>query len=206
MSAQVFVDYYEVLQLSPNASAEMIERVYRLLAKRYHPDNQDTGNAQRFAEVHCAFEVLSDGKARAAYDVSYDERRALTWKVFRQDSANDTRANDRRLFHGILSLLYVARRRDTEHGGLGPVTIERMLACPQEHLDFPLWYLRERRWIERLDNGLLAITADGVDKLGDDDLSLPANRLLSESVVTNGDRHAVIELPPQTLATSSSVS
>ena len=55
-----FRDLYEDLQLSPNASAETVERVYRLLAKRYHPDNQDTGNAQKFSEVHAAYELLTD--------------------------------------------------------------------------------------------------------------------------------------------------
>lgn len=180
MSGTPFVDFYEVLELSPNASTEMVERVYRMLAKRYHPDNQETGNAQRFAEVHRAFETLSDPKARAAFDVTYEQNRALTWKVFRQEGANDARTNDRRLFHSLLSILYIARRRDPDNGGLGTVSLERMLGCPQEHLSFPIWYLRQRKWIERLDNGLLAITADGIDKLGQDDLSLPANRLLPE--------------------------
>ena len=50
--SQPFVDFYEVLQLSPRATAETIERVYRLLAKRYHPDNTVTGDAARFSEVH----------------------------------------------------------------------------------------------------------------------------------------------------------
>jgi curved DNA-binding protein CbpA len=180
---QRFVDYYEVLQLSPNASADMIERVYRMLAKRYHPDNGETGDVDRFTQVQTAFEVLSSPASRAAYDVKYDENRALTWKIFKQEGAGDNRAEDRRLFHGILSVLYIARRRDPQNGGLGVVSLEKMLGCPQEHLEFPLWYLKQRGWIERLGSGYFAITADGVDKLGNDDLLLPANRLLSESSV-----------------------
>ena len=87
MATLPFVDYYEVLQLSPNATSETVERVYRMLAKRFHPDNQDSGDAQRFAEVQRAYDTLSDPPTRAAYDVKYDENRALTWKVFRQDGA-----------------------------------------------------------------------------------------------------------------------
>jgi len=180
MSQQPFVDHYDVLQLSPTATAEMIDHVYRMLAKRYHPDNQLTGDAVKFAELRRAYEILSDDTSRAAYDVAYDENRTVTWKVFRQEAAGDHRAEDRRLFHAILSLLYIARRRDPANGGLGAVMMERMLACPQEHLEFPLWYLRQRGWITRLDSGYIAITADGIDKLGSDDLSLPANRLLPE--------------------------
>jgi curved DNA-binding protein len=181
VSEQPFVDHYEFLQLSPNASAEMIERVYRLLARRYHPDNGDTGDVDRFTEVQAAFELLSDPVRRAAYDVKYDENRAITWKIFKQDAAGDHRTEDRRLFHGILSLLYIARRRDPQNGGLGGVSLEKMLGCPQEHLDFPIWYLKQRGLIERLESGYFAITADGVDKLGQDDLMLPSNRLLSGS-------------------------
>jgi curved DNA-binding protein len=186
VSNQPFVDHYETLQLSPNASAEMVERVYRALAKRYHPDNVDTGSVDRFTEVQTAFETLSDPVRRAAYDVTYDENRQVTWKIFKQEKAGDHRSEDRRLFHGILSLLYIARRRDPQNGGLGGVSMEKMLGCPQEHLDFPIWYLKQRGLIERLESGYFAITADGVDKLGQDDLMLPSNRLLSESSLPDG--------------------
>lgn len=180
MSEPMFADHYEVLQLSPRATADTVERVYRMLAKRLHPDNQDTGDEGRFADLKRAYDILSDPTRRAAYDVTYDENRALTWKVFKQDDAGDHRAEDRRLFHAILSLLYIARRRDPYNGGLGSVTLESILGCPSQHLEFPLWYLKQRGWVERLDSGLLAITADGVDKMGSEDLALPANRLLME--------------------------
>lgn len=179
MSQRGFVDYYEVLQLSPNATAETVERVYRLLAKRYHPDNQTTGDIEQFAKLQQAFEVLSDPARRAQFDVRYEEERGEQWKIFDQKSAGDGREHDRRVFHGILSLLYIARRRDPKHGGLGEVNLERMLGIPLQHLEFPLWYLKERGWIERLDSGKVAITVDGVDKMAGMELSLPADRLLA---------------------------
>jgi curved DNA-binding protein len=185
MSDPKFVDYYEVLQLSPNATADTVERVYRILAKRYHPDNLETGDAKHFTEVQQAYELLSNPTRRAAYDVKYDENRSITWQVFKQDGAGDARSDDRRLFHGILSVLYIARRRDPERGGLGPVTLEKMLGCPRQHLEFPIWYLKEHKWIERLESGYLAITAQGVDKLGDEDLALPRNRLIQETSVAH---------------------
>jgi len=158
-----FVDLYETLQLSPNASAETVERVYRLLAKRYHPDNQETGDAQKFSEVHTAYELLSDPARRAAYDVNHEQNRGQTWKVFDQSCANDDKEGDRRLFQGVLSLLYAARRRDPRGGGLGSVALEKMLGAPREHLDFPIWYLKARGWIETLDNGQFAITVEGIE-------------------------------------------
>jgi len=170
-----------MLQLSPNASSETVERVYRLLAKRYHPDNQDTGDAQKFSEVHTAYELLSNPERRASYDTTYDAHRGDTWRIFDQDTATDDREQDRRVFHGILSLLYVARRRDPQHGGLGAVTLERTLGCPREHLAFPLWYLKSHGWIETLDNGQIAITVHGIDKLTSDEYEVPDDRLLAES-------------------------
>jgi curved DNA-binding protein len=176
-----FVDHYEVLQLSPNANAETVERVYRLLAKRYHPDNQTTGDEAIFGQVHEAHQVLSDPHRRAEYDVKYDENRRLQWKIFDQGSAGDGREQDRRVFHGILSLLYIARRRDPHAGGLGAVNLERLLGISQQELEFSLWYMRQRSWITVLDTGQYAITVDGIDKLGSKELSLPSDRLLPAS-------------------------
>ena len=50
-----FVDYYEILQISPNAQPETIQRVYRLLAQLYHPDNKDTGDQALFEQILQAF-------------------------------------------------------------------------------------------------------------------------------------------------------
>lgn len=180
MSEKPWVDHYETLQLSASADSEMVERVYRHLAKRYHPDNDLTGDADLFQQIREAFEVLSDPDTRAAYDAKYETERGRQWQIFRQENAEDDRNDDQRLFHGVLSLLYIARRRDPNNAGLAPLHLERTLGVPREHLDFPLWYLKKRGYVEVLETGLLAITADGVDKLGSGELSLPADRLITD--------------------------
>lgn len=198
MNERPFVDHYEVLQLSQNADAETLERVYRMLAKRYHPDNGETGNVDRFAGVQQAYAVLSNAEARASYDVQYDDNRALRWKIFDQETAAEGPEHDRRLFHGILSLLYVARRRDPLRGGLGPVFLEKTLGVPQQHLAFPLWYLKQRGWIEVLDNGQLAITVSGIDRLGSRDLQIPEDRLLPAAGVPRADANPTADYAGQT--------
>src|SRR5438046_6777327 len=177
-------DYYETLQLSPNADEETISRVFRILVKRYHPDNADTGNTKKFNEVMEAYRVLSDPEKRAAYDVRYDENRATVLKLFDEASASDSFESDRRVCEGILSLLYVARRRDPGRGGVGVIQMERLLGCPSQHLEFPLWYLRQKTWVERLENGLLAITAADDDKVIEQNNSvLRSDRLLAEHAI-----------------------
>ena len=184
-----FVDYYEVLQLSPRASADMVERVYRMLAKRYHPDNLETGDSEKFSKVREAYQVLNDAESRAAFDVAYENVQAVQWKVFDQTAANDGRAEDRQIIQAILSLLYVERRRDPLRGGLGAIVLERMLGVPEEHLQFPLWYVKQHGWIEVLDSGQIAITIAGIDKLSSQDLDVRKDRLLPASPPST-DEHA----------------
>jgi len=47
MEREGFIDYYEILQLNQRADQETMDRVYRFLAKRYHPDNQNTGDPEK---------------------------------------------------------------------------------------------------------------------------------------------------------------
>jgi len=77
-------DYYEIMQLSPNADSETIHRVYRLLAQRYHPDNAETGNSELFVQLTEAFQALSDPERRAAYDARHSSEKQLRWKIFDQ--------------------------------------------------------------------------------------------------------------------------
>lgn len=156
-------DHYEVLQLSPRADQETIQRVYRHLAKRFHPDNGESGDADRFRGILEAFEVLSDPEGRARYDVKLEQRREDRWRIFDQQTALNDVAADRQVRMALLSLLYTSRRNDPERPGLGVLDLEHLLGCPEQHMNFHIWYLRENGWIERRDDGTIAITASGVD-------------------------------------------
>jgi DnaJ-class molecular chaperone len=63
-------DYYATLGVSRSASPEEIQKAYRKLARKYHPDmNPDDATAKKkFQEVQAAFEVLSDAEKRKKYD------------------------------------------------------------------------------------------------------------------------------------------
>ena len=161
------IDHYEVLQVSPRADQDTIQRVFRHLAKRLHPDNTESGDAARFDQVMRAFQVLSDPGSRAKYDAGYEQEREARWRIFNQDTAENDVAGDRRVRTALLALLYTARRNDADRPGIGMLELERLLGCPEQHMKFHLWYLKENGWLERLENGTIAITASGVDRVLD---------------------------------------
>ncbi|MED9958718.1 MAG: DnaJ domain-containing protein [Christensenellales bacterium] len=63
-------DYYRVLGVKKDASAEEIKKAYRVLAKKYHPDvtGGDKAAERRFIEINEAYDTLSDAEKRRAYD------------------------------------------------------------------------------------------------------------------------------------------
>ena len=60
-------DYYDILGVPKNSSADEIKRAYRKLAHQYHPD-KGNGNAEKFKEVNEAYQVLGDETKRKQYD------------------------------------------------------------------------------------------------------------------------------------------
>ena len=89
MAATNFRDYYALLGVNKNASADEIKKAYRLLARKYHPDlNPGDKTAEaKFKEITEANEILSDVDKRTQYD-----RFGQYWKQSEQPKAN-TRSN-----------------------------------------------------------------------------------------------------------------
>lgn len=94
------MNYYELLEVSPNASPEVLKAAYKSLMQRYHPD-RNPGNAEaaeRSVLVAQAYEMLSDSGKRAAYDRELKVRSANLINV--RDKARE--------------ILVAASRSDTE--------------------------------------------------------------------------------------------
>jgi curved DNA-binding protein CbpA len=159
-------DYYEVLQISPNAEPDTVHRVYRLLAQRFHPDNQETGNANRFRLLHEAYSVLSDAQQRAHYDLQYQQ---LRQERIRLVSVANRTENDFELEQSVrltvLEALYTQRRIYPNTPGIFDLDLEEVTGTSREHLEFTFWYLMARNMVKRGEHSRLIITAEGVDYL-----------------------------------------
>ena len=172
------VDHYEILQINANAEPETIHRVYRLLAQRFHPDNTDTGNAARFRELTDAYQVLSDPERRAQYDVVHQQFWRERWKVAETTNVDVDFRTEQIARLTLLELLYTRRRTEPRQPSMSILDVEALTGRPREHLEFSIWFLTQKRFIQRGDDSGLTITADGVDYLENNIEGTVQNRLL----------------------------
>ena len=67
-------NYYEILEVNKNASPEIIEKAYKTLVKKYHPDLQKDENKNKYEEkikkINEAYDILSDSEKRKKYDLN----------------------------------------------------------------------------------------------------------------------------------------
>ena len=166
MSSNQAADYYEILQISPNAEPETVHRVFRLLAQRFHPDNAETGNEAQFRMLNDAYRVLSDPEQRARYDVLHTKLRQERWRLVASGAEADNNVDaERSIRFTVLEVLYTRRRLEIESPGLSPLDLEKLTGRAREHLEFTIWYLVQKKYITRSDGSMLQITVDGVEYL-----------------------------------------
>jgi curved DNA-binding protein len=198
IAAQEFVDYYEALQISPNADFETIHRVYRIMASRFHPDNPESGDSEKFLLLNQAYAVLSDVSKRNQYDARHHTHRLEPVPVFEMKEFVDGVEGETNRRMGLLCLLYIRRRLDPEQPGLSLLQLETMMSFPREHLMFTIWYLKEKEFIRIEQNSDYVVTARGADYV---ESGLPANRILHRLLKSPGgatyDTWGVEEVSPE---------
>ncbi|MFN2532497.1 MAG: DnaJ domain-containing protein, partial [Pyrinomonadaceae bacterium] len=145
MAKTTTIDYYELLQVSDSAEPETINRIYRILAQRYHPDNRESGSENKFREITEAYRILSDPETRASYDVGNQQRRKDRWRLVTAGAQSE---NDFEMEHvvrlTILEALYTKRRIEPTTPGIFFTDLERLIGRPREHLEFTIWYLSQK--------------------------------------------------------------
>lgn len=161
-----FVDHYDILQVDPNCDSRALEVAYRYLAKMYHPDHADTADVTKLAEVIRAYRVLKDAEKRAKYDIFYARSTGFIFST-NDEVINDEKSavSDADSHEKILLILYKRRRGSAQDAGVGQYFIQEILKCSDEIFEFHIWYLKEKGYIKTTEQGTLAITIDGVDRV-----------------------------------------
>jgi curved DNA-binding protein len=156
-------DHYEILRLSTGSDNDTIDRAYRTLAKRFHPDNEKSGDAETFLRVAEAHRVLTDPRQRKRYDAERDtSKTVMRFDLRSRDFFAGLRGEQNRRL-AVLCLLYRKRSSDHEFPGLSILDLENLSGFTREELGFALWYLCEKTWVSINDRTEYGILASGVD-------------------------------------------
>jgi len=187
------IDYYAFLQVNPKAEWSTINRVYRMMAARFHPDNTQTADPEKFLILQAACEVLSNPQRRAEYDASLQSRETGTLPIFElSEFVNGIEGEmNRRL--GVLSLLYNRRRTSPDRPGVSLLDLEKRMGIPREYLEFTTWYLKNKDYIVVADNSDLTLTVLGVDFV---ESSCSKNPIL-QKLLDCGPRYVTSLNPPE---------
>jgi curved DNA-binding protein CbpA len=194
------MNYYQLLQVNREAHQTIIRYAYRFLAAMYHPDNSETGDAEKFRIVTEAWRTLSDEGKRAAYDMSLTAEEAAQPRhpgsggpgapggpmnkaaSFNREALKKNRTgvswNEIELRLAILQILLDARKKRPKTGGASAKMIMDILDLNDiAETEYALWYLRESGFLE-MGERLFMITVKGVNYIVD---QLNSPTLMNES-------------------------
>jgi hypothetical protein len=163
--ADKFQDHYALLGIGPESVSETMHGAYAALARKYHPKNLVTGDAEMFETVNLAYEVLSDPVRRREYDELHHVGQEAGGPKFSGIEFFNALGRDPVLRSAILCLLYDRRRTRPSAPGISMRTIETMVEATAVELSSALWYLKQRGLAASDDKSSLQITADGMDFL-----------------------------------------
>lgn len=213
------LNYYQLLQVNREAHSTIIRYAYRFLAAMYHPDNSETGDAEKFRVITEAWRTLSDEGKRAAYDMSLGAEDAQPGHPRAPGAAPSAGGmksgglglpkivktgvswEEIELRLAILQILLEQRKKKPKSGGASAKMIMDVLQLNDvEVVEYALWYLREKGYLEPGER-VFMITALGVDYIVD---QLNKTASINESdtekkvrKVVEGGVPAVIPRPPQ---------
>ena len=184
------VDYYEFLQISPNADAETVHRVYRFLAARLHPDNNETGHEENFRLLKAAYDVLADPRRRSEYDAARARTQAPPEPLATTIDFMDALEGELNRRLAVLAVLYYRRRTNPTYPEVPLSEIEERMGFPRDYLDFTLWYLQKKGHVTKADNAQYTLSVDGVDFVETQRANIPTLHKL----LTNGSGSSVEDL------------
>lgn len=165
MSTEAFIDYYELLEINLSANVELIETAVRAQLRRYAPQNAKTADETKFELVKKTYLALSNAKSRSSYDAEYERQNSSAPKDIQQSISTEALEDQARKRVAVLTVMYERMLEKAQDGSLTAIEISIGAGYDVVHLEFALWFLREKRYIARTDVGDLCITDEGVEWL-----------------------------------------
>jgi DnaJ-class molecular chaperone len=126
--------YYSILGIPRNEGPEGVRTAFRSLAKLYHPDRAAVGSAEKFREIHEAYEVLSDPRKRGAYDDTLagrelrSESHVQSRPPRRRPEAEPLIARDAPRARRVLRAEVILTPAEADQGGVASLPLPR--SCP----------------------------------------------------------------------------
>jgi hypothetical protein len=149
---------------------------------RSHEDHTTDGHD---SEIECSVLGVRIDSHLFSIRTSANEIEGSGFRLAEEASDSKGIERDVDIQNKLLSILYVKRRQNIKEPGIGNLELERLLDCPAEHLEFHIWYLKEKGWIGRTEKGLLAITVEGVDRANSEHNHRAINKLLTDQNPTD---------------------
>ena len=106
--------------------------------------------------------MLTDPPQRAQYD-RLRGAPSRPMPIFQARAFVDEKEGEQNRRLGVLCLLYTQRRRSPERPTVGLMELEEMMSIPREYLEFTLWYLKQKKYVEMGQAADFELTACGVD-------------------------------------------
>jgi curved DNA-binding protein CbpA len=160
-----FQDHYEVLGIDAKSSTETVQQAYSKAAQKYHPNNPDTGDAEKFQAVNLAYEVLSDPMLRREFDKLKGIGEESGAPKFTGLPFFEALGRETGLRTALLCVLYDRRRTKPFTPSLSMRHLENIISATEEEMSFALWYLKQRGLAATDDKSSLQITVEGMDFL-----------------------------------------
>lgn len=91
-------DYYKILGIMPDADEKEVKAAYRKLSKKYHPDTAPDSpqTAEKFHEIQCAYEIISDREKREKYDQQRSSRGTRAEQAFQRGTSGKSQQSQQK--------------------------------------------------------------------------------------------------------------
>lgn len=152
-------DHHELLRAGVAGDYDRVDRLYRVLAVRYHPDNPETGNSEVYLRIGEAYRILAASQSQTHGTGVEKPATGSGW----QEGIREL--DDKKV--AVLAMLYQRRMSDFRNAVVSAMELESLTGLPAVEVGFILWYLREKGAVNLCDGSSdYAISATGVDILG----------------------------------------